>query len=401
MTRAQVWRNRIIALAILCAIVGGIASIVNSSCTPQDISTEEPIKHVSKDVHLWGDVVTFVAVGDNLPEADIGSFADSKAGSIGDGEYDYSAVFDGVRERVQDADLAYMKEETHIGGSSIGPHGYPAFNTTDEMADAIVEAGFDLVGSATNHSYDWGSYGAVDHSCEVWADKDVEFTGTARSKDEASQLALIERNGITFALLDYTYGVNGYSAGDLPSYTVNIIDEDRITEDVERAKTAADVVLVAMHWGTEKQTEPDADQLRYAQLLADLGVDVVLGSHTHTIGPLEWVEGKDGNKTLVAYSLGNFLSNHQNQHVYNQIEGMLSCTFFREGPDDPVQIEDVTWVPLVNHADVDGSFCVYPLADYTDEMASMHKALGELEDPVGELKSFTKDVIGDAFPIDD
>ena len=177
--------------------------------------------------------------------------------------------------------------------------------------------------------------------------------------------------------------------------------QDRITEDVERAKTAADVVLVAMHWGTEKQTEPDADQLRYAQLLADIGVDVVLGSHTHTIGPLEWVEGKDGNKTLVAYSLGNFLSNHQNQHVYNQIEGMLSCTFFREGPDDPVQIEDVTWVPLVNHADVDGSFCVYPLADYTDEMASMHKALGELEDPVGELKSFTKDVIGDAFPIDD
>ena len=197
-----------------------------------------------------------------------------------------------------------MKQETHLGGDDIGPRGWPSFNTTDAMADAVVDAGFDLVASASNHSYDWGTYGAVEHSRSVWNAQPVAFVGTASSQEEADAIPVVERNDITFALLDYTYGVNGFDRSDLPAYAVSFIDEERIRADVARAQEAADVVLVAMHWGTENQTEPDSDQLAYAQLLSDLGVDVVLGSHPHVIGPLAWVEGASGNRTLVAYSLG-------------------------------------------------------------------------------------------------
>ena len=89
---------------------------------------------------------------------------------------------------------------------------------------------------------------------------------------------------------------------------------------------------------------PDSDQLAYAQLLSDLGVDVVLGSHPHVIGPLAWVEGASGNRTLVAYSLGNFLSNHDAPAPLNELEGMLSCTFVKDA--NGVRVEDAAWTPF-------------------------------------------------------
>ena len=345
--------------------------------------------------------VSFVAVGDNLPEIEMAAYADAQAGETDDGDYDYTPIYAPIRDYVQAADLAYVKQETHLGGDDIGPKGYPSFNTTDQMADAIVDTGFDLVGSASNHSYDWGYFGANDHSREVWNAQPVAFAGTASSAEEAEKIATVERNGITFALLDYTYGVNGYDQEDLPDYAVSYMDKDRIEADVARAKELADVVLVAMHWGTENLMEADDTQRDYAQFLADLGVDVVLGSHPHVIGPMTWLTGDGGNQTLVAYSLGNFTSNHETPHIQNELEGMLSCDFVKE-EDGEVRIENVTWVPLVMHTD-GTSFAVYALKDYTAELAAAHTTLSAEEDPIGWLRQTSEDVVnslGDDFPID-
>ena len=345
--------------------------------------------------------VSFVAVGDNLPEIEMAAYADAQAGETDDGDYDYTPIYAPIRDYVQAADLAYVKQETHLGGDDIGPKGYPSFNTTDRMADAIVDTGFDIVGSASNHSYDWGYFGANDHSREVWNAQPVAFAGTASSAEEAEKIATVERNGITFALLDYTYGVNGYDQEDLPDYAVSYMDKDRIEADVARAKELADVVLVAMHWGTENLMEADDTQRDYAQFLADLGVDVVLGSHPHVIGPMTWLTGEGGNQTLVAYSLGNFTSSHEAPHIQNELEGMLSCDFVKE-EDGEVRIENVTWVPLVMHTD-GTSFAVYALKDYTAELAAAHPTLSAEEDPIGWLRQTSDDVVnslGDDFPID-
>ena len=345
--------------------------------------------------------VSFVAVGDNLPEIEMAAYADAQAGETDDGDYDYTPIYAPIRDYVQAADLAYVKQETHLGGDDIGPKGYPSFNTTDQMADAIVDTGFDLVGSASNHSYDWGYFGANDHSRKVWNAQPVAFAGTASSAEEAEKIATVERGGITFALLDYTYGVNGYDQEDLPDYAVSYMDKDRIEADVARAKELADVVLVAMHWGTENLMEADDTQRDYAQFLADLGVDVVLGSHPHVIGPMTWLTGEGGNQTLVAYSLGNFTSNHETPHIQNELEGMLSCDFVKE-EDGEVRIENVTWVPLVMHTD-GTSFAVYALKDYTAELAAAHPTLSAEEDPIGWLRQTSDDVVnslGDDFPID-
>lgn len=344
--------------------------------------------------------VSFVAVGDNLPDNYLAEYADAWGGEVGDGEYDWTPLYDPIKDYVSKADLSYVKQETHCGGDDIGPKGYPSFNTTDSMADAIVSTGFDLVASASNHSYDWGAFGANEHSRSVWNEQPVVYTGTATSQEEADELALIEVKGMTFALLDYTYGVNGYTEDDLKPYEVNFMDKDRIAEDVERAKEEADVVLVAMHWGTENQTTPDDQQLEYAQYLADLGVDVILGSHPHVIGQLTELTGEGGNKTLCAYSLGNFVSRHETPGPINELEGMLTCDFVRDEETGKISYENVTWVPLVNHNDGETA-AVYALKDYTEDLAAAHRTFGELDDPIAWLREQTAEVVGSEFAIDD
>ena len=383
-------------LLIMCAIalfalVGIVVSCIPKAAPSTGDNADAPAQPASGRVH-------FVAVGDNLPEDRIGAWADAQAGTTGDGLYDYTAIYEPIKGYIESADLAYVKEETHCGGDDIGPAGYPSFNTTDAMADALVATGFDLVGSASNHSYDWGYFGANDHSCALWKKKNVVFTGTASSEADASRIATIERNGITFALLDYTYGVNGYEASDLPSYAVNFIDKNRIAADVSRAREQADVVLVAMHWGTENLMEADDYQTEYAQYLADLDVDVVLGSHPHVIGPMTWLNGKDGHRTLVAYSLGNFLSRHESPQPKNELEGMLSCDFIR-GENGSVGIENVVWTPLVNYTDGQ-TYAVYALKVFTNELAANDAVFSGLEDPVAWLKQTSAEVVGDGFQID-
>ena len=336
--------------------------------------------------------VSFVAVGDNLPDDNIGTAA-ARAG----GTYDYTPIFAPLADRIRQADLAYIDQETHIGGAEIGPLGYPSFNTTDEMADAVVDAGFDFVASATNHSYDWGPYGAIEHSRAVWNAKPVAFTGTATDYAEAAQIATLERGGLTFALLDYTYGVNAYDRSELPEYAVNFIDEARISTDVAAARQVADVVIVAMHWGTELQMSADAEQIRLAQFLADLDVDLVLGSHPHVIGPMAWVENSTGNghRTLVAYSLGNFLADHENPSPETALEGMLTCDFVCTENGSYDRIDNVHWVPLVCHANADRTeFAVYAVDDYPDDLARTNRSLTRESDPKAWLRDTTARIVG-------
>ncbi|MDR2721891.1 MAG: CapA family protein, partial [Coriobacteriaceae bacterium] len=335
-------------------------------------------------------------VGDNLPDNILGVYADSCAGEIGDGEYDYRPIFSAIKPYIKSADLAYLNFETHAGGDSIGPRGWPSFNTTDTMVDAVCDTGFNLIASATNHSYDWGQ-DALEHSVALWKEKPVHYTGTARTPEEASTIKPYAKNGINFTLLNYTYALNGYDEDEVPAHAVNYLHEDRLEADIAKARAVSDIVIVAMHWGTENQVEPDEEQLRYAQLAADAGADLILGSHTHVIGPLVWLEGATGNKTLVAYSLGNFLSHHDTPDALNELEGMLRCDFVKT--DKGTAIENVRWTPLINHRE-EGNYRVFALKDYTYELAGRHPILASLDDPLEWMKEKSAEVIGSDFTLD-
>lgn len=318
--------------------------------------------------------VSFVAVGDNLIHSPIYKDAQKEENA-----YDFKPIYQFVEEDIQQADLAFINQETILGGVQLGLSGYPAFNTPEDMAEDLHDLGFDLVNGGTNHSLDKGTKG-ITNALQTWAQyPDILFTGIFDSQEKRDEVPTIEQNGITFSLLSYTYGTNGIEPQH--SYLVNYFDEDQINQDIKKAKSVSDVVLISAHWGDEHAFEPNDFQKKYAQVFADAGADVVIGTHSHTIQPIEWVEGKEGNETLVAYSLGNFLAATTSNK--NLLGGMLSFDVTEE-EDDKV-VENVHWTPTVvyyatgenNDLDKRRDFMIYPLKDYTEEIAQHHALANE------------------------
>lgn len=338
--------------------------------------------------------VSFMAVGDNIGHERVYTYADKNKGELNDGEYDFKPSYKYVKDYIKKADLSFINQETILGGDNLGISGYPAFNTPTQMASDLVDLGFDMINGASNHTLDKG-FNGIKNSSATWRQyKDVIFAGAYDSQEDADTIRTIKRNGITFSLLSYTYGTNGYA---LPNdYAVPLFDDNKITSDVKKAKEVSDVVIVSAHWGVESQAEVSKDQKHYAQLFADLGVDLVIGTHPHVIQPMEWFTGTNGNKTLVAYSLGNFLSTMET--VDTQLEGMLSLDFVKK--DGKITMENIVWTPLINHFG-DGTFCVMPLKEYTDELNSVHYVLKDsLPNAIDSFKKKTKEVIGTDFKID-
>lgn len=320
--------------------------------------------------------VSFVGVGDNLIHEMIYVQADKAAGVEGDGLYDFSGMYANVKQDIQTADLAYIDQESIIGGDALGISGYPTFNSPAQLASDVANVGFDLINTANNHSLDKYQEG-IEFSHSIWAkQKDVITAGTYISQEDRDTIRTMKRNGITFSFLAYTYGTNGIEAPQ--PYSVAYFDEMQIRKDVEAAKQISDVVIVSAHWGDENVSAPNEFQKQYAQLFADLGVDVVIGEHPHVIQPVTWVTGANGNKTLVVYSLGNFLNGMLD--VNNVLSGMIRFDFVKDPKEDSIRIEQVRWEPLITHYTGDSAdilntrkdFAVYKLSDYTPELAKQH-----------------------------
>ncbi len=317
--------------------------------------------------------VSFLAVGDNIMHKQL--IDKAKQGET----YEFLPYYTHMQSYIKEADVSFINQETILGGRSFKYSGYPLFNTPDEMAGTLHELGFDIVNGSTNHAFDMNEK-AVDHSIQLFKRyKDMKYIGLYQSKEEQKKVPVIEKNGIRIALLSYNQYVN---YDQKPSeYRYNNFDKTKMKEDVQRAKKVSDVIVVSCHWGKEYDTKPNDFQKKFAQYLTDLGVDVIIGTHTHTLQSIEWLDGKDGHKTLVAYSLGNFISGMLEEET--QLGGMLSFDFKKD--NGKVNIENITLTPLVNHFYAENQrniigtrygFTVYRLKDYTDELAKQHGVHG-------------------------
>jgi poly-gamma-glutamate capsule biosynthesis protein CapA/YwtB (metallophosphatase superfamily) len=349
-----------------------LMSLMLVACSTQTSAPEkEPEKKDEEKTK-----VSFIGVGDNLIHEMIYIQADKAAGSENDGTYDFTPMYEHVKKDVENADIAYIDQESIIGGDDLGISGYPTFNSPDQVARDVAATGFDLINTANNHCLDMYQAG-IDHSSKIWSEqKGIVTAGTYTSNEDRNKIRVIERKGIKFSFLAYTYGTNGIEPPH--EYSVAYFDEEQIKKDVAAAKKVSDVVIVSAHWGDENVSAPTDFQKKYAQLFADLGVDVVVGEHPHVIQPVNWVDGKDGNHTLVIYSLGNFLSGMLD--VNNVLSGMIRFNFVKDNKSGKIQIEDVKWEPLITHYTGDAKdilntrkdFTVYKLSDYTDELAAKH-----------------------------
>ena len=272
--------------------------------------------------------VSLIAVGDNLIHSSLYKDANRHANYNG---YDFKPMLTYIKEIVTNYDIGYFNQETILGGTELGLSDYPTFNSPYEVGDAMIDAGFNLVSLATNHTVDRGKK-AVQNSCAYWKlQTNVLTAGSYCSDEERNEIRIVEKNNITYTMLNYTYGTNGMPVAN--DYLVNvwptnlsINDPSRDTkyqnykgqvkEDIERVRDKVDVLIVAMHWGVEYTHNPTEYEKDMANYLASLGVDIIIGTHPHVIQPVTWIDD-----TLVIYSLGNFIS--------AQYQNYSTCTNYK------------------------------------------------------------------------
>lgn len=219
-----------------------------------------------------------------------------------EGNYDFSEMMQRLNEVSSGYDLKFYNQETILGGVELGLSTYPCFNSPQEFGDIMMSYGFNLVSLANNHTLDRGLK-AIDASLAYWDKQDALTAGSYTSFEDRNEVKIESINGITYTLLAYTYGTNGIIVPEGKEYVVNVYTKQMIEEDVKRVRDQVDLVIVSMHWGVEYTHTPTQEQKEMAEFLADLGVDLVIGTHPHVIQPVEWIDD-----TLVYYSLGNLVS---------------------------------------------------------------------------------------------
>ena len=222
-----------------------------------------------------------------------------------DGSYDFKPMLEQIKPISIKYDLKYYNQETILGGATLGYSSYPRFNSPTEVGDAFLDAGFNLVSLATNHTMDKGEAGVI-NSVNYWKSKEnVVYSGQWTSNEEREESHVYNINGISYAFFSYTTWTNGLETPAGKEYLNNVYSPEKAAADIAKVKDLADVIIVAMHWGTEYSLGVSSQQTEIANYLSSLGVNLIIGAHPHVVEPVEYIN--DG-KTFVIYSLGNFIS---------------------------------------------------------------------------------------------
>ena len=332
------------------------------------ISSPEPTPEPTPDpTPTPAPEVTLLMVGDILLHTPV-----AKSGKMEEGGYDFTAVFANLREEIEGADLALVNQEVIIGGEELGISGYPRFNAPYELGDALSDAGFDVILHATNHTMDKGKPGLL-NCMTFWEENYPEkvVLGIHDSAEDQQEIYVYEQEGIRIAILNYTYSTNGIPLPEDMPYGVDMLERERVKADLQKADELADFVVVCPHWGTEYRLEESKSQREWAQLFADNGADLVLGTHPHVIEPVKWVDD-----TLVYYSLGNFVNwtASSGEGIANRMVGGMAKVTVGLDESGKAVIVDYGVEPLVCHLEAGfGGVTVYPLSEYSEELAGRNE----------------------------
>lgn len=334
-----------------------VSSVVS---TPSEPEGPKPITKVS--------TATVVATGDLLMHEPI--FNNAKQS---DGTYNFDNIFTYLSEYATEADYAVANLETTLRGTEDGYSykGYPQFNCPDSIVDATKVAGFDMLLTANNHSYDTRYKGMI-RTLEVIDEKGLDRLGIIKEETEKRYIVK-EINGIKIGMICYTYetdtdpgdvALNGIALNEDAEKRVNAFsygELDTFYETIDgqfKAMKAdgAEALVLFIHWGDEYQVKQNKKQSAIAQKLCDLGVDVIVGGHPHVVQPIDLLtsETDPSHKTVCLYSMGNAVSNQRRERMNLKTghteDGVLFKFTFAKYSDGTVVLEDAdvlpTWVNM-------------------------------------------------------
>ena len=287
-----------LSLSVLCSSHFAFADTTNPSITPEvktEINTPSPSNEV-----------TLLFAGDAMQHA--AQF--KSAYNPKTKQYEYDDNFIHLNPIIEKADIAVVNLETTLGGKPY--KSFPQFSSPDNFAKQLQQSGFDIVMLANNHSNDSWQRG-VNRTIDVLDEIEFAHAGTYKSKEEhdSNTPLMIKKNGLNLAFLNYTFATNGIAS--VFDEQTKRISFNQMRIDIRKAKAKkADSIIVYIHWGDEYKTQISQYQKDVANFLIDSQVDLIIGSHPHVIQPMIWQKpAKKQHEYLIAYSLGNFISNQR------------------------------------------------------------------------------------------
>ena len=351
---------------------------------PTETETEPPTTTMPEPEHVVS-TATILSTGDLVMHIPV-----VNTGLQSDGSYNFDSIFRYITDYVNAADYSVVNLETTLAGTDNGfPYaGYPRFNCPDALANATKSAGFDMLLTANNHSFDTTLVG-YKRTLEVVRELGLETLGTYLSADE-QKWTIEEINGIKVGMLCYTYAtglgpkgtprLNGNAeigeAGICNYFTYDNLPAfySEVQGYLDEMKAAgAEATMIYMHWGVEYVLAPNEYQTAMAQKLCDLGFDVIIGGHPHVVQPVDLLQSNEDpdHKTVVLYSMGNAVSNQRMGNISSistphTEDGILFSVTFSKYSDDTVYLENVSAIPTwVNLNSNNGSrqYNIVPLDD--------------------------------------
>ncbi|MDR3704512.1 MAG: CapA family protein [Paludibacteraceae bacterium] len=265
-------------------------------------------KIVSKYEDADSDKITIVFAGDLMVhQLQLDAAHNKKTNS-----YDFNPCFSIIKPYIQSADLAIANLETTFSGKPYT--GYPYFSSPETFLETTIKSGFDIFQIANNHIADKGSEG-IKQTVKLLSAK-TTFVGSYIDKQQRDSLypLIVEKKGLKMALLNCTYGTENPKESYQPC-VVNLIDTVQIHQDVITArKRGAKFVIMTIHWGDEYTLAANEEQKMLARYFTHIGINLIIGSHPHTVQDFEIISLPDSSKVPVFYSLGNFISNQRKEN---------------------------------------------------------------------------------------
>lgn len=362
-------------------------SIYLPSQNTEPEETEAPTETTMPEPEHVVSTATIASTGDILMHMPV-----IDTGRQNDGTYNFDSIFKYLAEYTSAADYAVANLETTLASTDNGYpyHGYPNFNCPDEIVDGARDAGFDMLLTANNHSYDTSLVG-YKRTIEVVREKGLDNLGTMLSDDEP-KYTVKEINGINIGMLCYTYA---YSVNDkgCPSLNgmphiaeyglCNYFYSGNLTAFYNEVETylaemedaGAEATVMYIHWGIEYNTFANDEQKTIAQKLCDMGIDVIVGGHPHVIQPVELLSSTTDpeHKTVCLYSMGNAVSNQRLGNISyistaHTEDGLLFNITFEKYSDGTVYLQNVDILPTWVYKDASfypGAYNILPLDQET------------------------------------
>ena len=324
---------------VLCLLALIKSDFFNSTNVIQDSSVEsETVEEKVAPINF-----TMTAIGDTLCHNT--QYWDAYNSSTK--QYDFSYVYDNIKDYTSSADITIGSLETTFAGEDRGYSNYPVFNSPDSLATGLKDIGVDVISLAGNHALDYG-YSGICRTIDVLDNVGISHLGTYKSAEDQNKILIKDVKGVKIAFINYTYGTNGIPVPSDKPYCLNLIDKDLISKQIKQAKEQnVDMIVACMHWGTEYKTSANDEQKELADFLFKSGVDIILGNHPHVIEPMEkkTITLDDGSTkdVFVVYALGNFTADQRAEITRDSAILNLDIT---KDSDGKILINKVSYVPI-------------------------------------------------------